>query len=308
MSGRSRTVLVTAGHGNQGRALIPLLARDGHRVRAVRRRGSTDRLLALGATEAIAGDLLDPEVRARALEGVDVVYHVGPTAHPREAEMGIAMIDSAVEAGVDNFVYSSVLHARIAALVQHREKAVVEEHLVAAPIGFTILQPADFMETLNIGAALDRGRFRLIWGLERAQTLVSVADVAEVAAKVIATPRRHCAATYELCAPGAFSAFDIANTIAVAAERSILAERLDVEEIRGLYEHDDWGEEGREYLDRFFEALVRWYSEHDFVGNPSVLRMLLEREPTTLEDFVAAKVRSPRRVGNERRGTWVSSR
>jgi uncharacterized protein YbjT (DUF2867 family) len=290
LSACARNVLVTAAHGNQGRALIPRLVRDGHRVRAVRRNGDVGQLRELGAHEVLVGDFLDPEVRARAIEGIDVVYHVGPTAHPREAEMGIAAIDSSVAAGVKHFVYASVLHARISALLQHREKALVEEHLVGSGLPFTILQPADFMETLNIGPALDSGVFRLIWSLERAQVLVSVADVAEVAAKVITTPGHHCAATYELCAPGSFSAFDIANSIAVVAERAIATERLDVAEVERFYQHEDVDdEEDGQYRQRFFEALLSWYGEHDFLGNPNVLRMLLEREPATLEDFVRQK-------------------
>lgn len=298
MSACARRVLVTAAHGNQGRALIPRLVRDGHQVRALRRSGDIEDLYKLGAHEGLAGDLLDPEVRARAMDGIDVVYHVGPTAHPREAEMGVAAIDAALAAGVKHFVYASVLHARVSALLQHREKAIVEEHLVGSGLPFTILQPADFMETLNIGPALDSGVFRLIWSLEREQALVSVADVAEVAEVVIATPRHHCAATYELCAPGTFSAFDIANLIAVVTERSIVAERLEVAEVEQFYSHEEWGAEDGAYRERFFAALLSWYDAHDFLGNPNVLRMLLEREPTTLEQFVRMKAAARRaRVG-----------
>jgi uncharacterized protein YbjT (DUF2867 family) len=293
MSYRRSTVLVTAAGGNQGRALIPRLAADGHRVRALRLRGSADELRALGAEEAIVGDLLDPHVRRRAFEGVEIVYHVGPTAHPREAELGLAAIEAAKESGVKHFVYASALHGGVAALVQHREKGVVEERLVGAGIPFTILQPAGFMETLNIGTALKTGLFKLIWDLERSQTLISVADVAKVAASVIATPRRHNGATYELCAPGAYTAFDIANMIAVVTCRSVVADRLEVAEIEHLYDYPEWGEEGREYRDQFFTSLLHWHGEHDFVGNSLVLRMLLGDEPISLADYVLAKSKAP---------------
>jgi uncharacterized protein YbjT (DUF2867 family) len=242
----------------------------------------------LGASEVIIGDNADSEVLARAMDGVRAVYHVGPTAHPKEAAVGVAMIDAAVKAGVEHFVYASVLHARISALVQHREKQIVEEHLVSAPLPFTILQPADFMETLNYKQAFRTGIFELIWGLDRAQALVSVEDLAEVGAMVLAEGRPHYGATYELSAPGQFTAHQIAALIARLAKKEVHASRLDVESVLHLYAHDEYGDEGVEYRRQFFSALVAWYSTHDFVGSPRVLTMLLGRPPTTLEEFLTS--------------------
>jgi uncharacterized protein YbjT (DUF2867 family) len=281
-------ILVTAGFGNQARHLIPLLAAAGLPVRALRRSAAgEDEVLALGASEVVSGDAADPAVLAEAMSGVDAVYHVGPTAHPRESALGVATVDAAVAAGVGHFVYASVLHARISALLQHREKQIVEEHLVGAPIPFTILQPADFMETLNYKRAFRDGVFELIWSLERRQSLVSVGDVAAVAARVLAEGEDHHGATYELSAPGSFSADEIAAAIAAQAGREVLARRLEVASILALYGHDEYGEEGREYRRRFFAALTEWYDAHDFVGNPRVLAWLLGREPTTLHGFLA---------------------
>jgi uncharacterized protein YbjT (DUF2867 family) len=286
-------ILVTAGHGTQARRLIPRLARAGVAVRAIRRRpGAQEPVRALGATEVMAGDLCDPAVMSRAMEGVSAVYHVGPTAHPREAPMGIAAVDAAVAAGVGHFVYASVLHARIGALVQHREKQRVEEHLVSCAIPFTILQPADFMETLNHKRAFRDGVFRLIWALERRQSLVSVADVADVACAVLTEGERHHGATYELSAPGCFSAHDIAAAIGRVSGRPVTAELLEVEAVLSLYAHDEFGAEGHAYRRRFFDALVSWYGAHDFVGNPQVLTMLLGRSPTTLEAFLDEQFRA----------------
>ena len=81
-------ILVTAAYGNQGQRLIPLLARAGKKVRAMRASGDLEALRVLGAAEAIHGDASDPATLARAMEGVETVYHVGPSLHPREEEMG----------------------------------------------------------------------------------------------------------------------------------------------------------------------------------------------------------------------------
>lgn len=287
-------ILVTAGFGTQARALIPALAEEGRSVRALRRSpGGEEKVKALGAAEVIVGDLADPGVLAAAMDGVRTVYHVGPTAHPRESEIGVAAVDAARAAGVEHFVYASVLHARISALYNHRAKLVVEEHLVAAGIPFTILQPADFMETLNYKMAFRDGVFRLIWSIDRAQSLVSVRDIAAVAAKVIGEGEPHHGATYELSSPGCFTAHEIAAEIARLAGREVVAERLDVEEVLALYGHDQYGEEGERYRREFFTALVDWYDGHDFVGNPWALRTLLGREPLDLRTFLAEYAARP---------------
>ncbi|MBS1886064.1 MAG: NmrA family NAD(P)-binding protein [Actinobacteria bacterium] len=283
-------ILVTAAHGTQARRLIPRLAAAGTPVRGLRRAGDAEEVRALGASEVIVGDAADPEVLARAMRGVTAVYHVGPTAHPCEAEIGVGVVNAAAAAGVGHFVYASVLHARISALYNHRAKLVVEEQLVGAGMPFTILQPADFMETLNYRRAFRDGVFRLIWSLERRQALVSVEDLAAVGARVLTEGETHFGATYELSSAGCWTAHEIAAEIGRLAGREVVAERLDVEAVLGLYGHDEYGEEGERYRRDFFDALIRWYDNHDFVGNPWALRTLLGREPLDLPAFLAARL------------------
>lgn len=124
-------ILVTAAFGNQGKLLIPRLQRAGKQVRAMRDFGDLNELLAMGATEAIHGDASDPEPLARAMEGVDTVYHIGPSLHARERAMGLAVVAAAEAAGVKYLVFSSVPHAIIGNLIQHRDKLAIEEWIVS---------------------------------------------------------------------------------------------------------------------------------------------------------------------------------
>ena len=83
-------ILVTAAYGNQGRLLVPKLVAAGHRVRAcVRSEASAGAVGQLGAHEVVVGDLSEPGVLRRAVSGVQTVYHVGPTLHPRERRNGV---------------------------------------------------------------------------------------------------------------------------------------------------------------------------------------------------------------------------
>ena len=198
-------IFVTAAHGNQGKLLIPRLLAIGAKLRAcVRSEASAQALCSAGVTDVVVGDLGDPGVLSRSMRGVEKVYYIGPALHPREAEMGFAAIDAARDAGVQHFVFSSVLHAITTDLIQHEIKRDLEEHLLSSGLEFTILQPANYMLRHRLLPAFVRGVFVLSWSLERRQSMVDLDDVVEVAAKVLAQSQEHAGATYELVAPGRY--------------------------------------------------------------------------------------------------------
>jgi UDP-glucose 4-epimerase len=73
-------VLVTGGAGFIGSHIVDRLVRDGYRVRVVDNLSSgrvenVKRHLESNSVELIVGDLKDPQVALRAVEGVDVVFH-----------------------------------------------------------------------------------------------------------------------------------------------------------------------------------------------------------------------------------------
>jgi uncharacterized protein YbjT (DUF2867 family) len=282
-----KMILITSAYGNQGRMLIPKLVRAGAKVRAIRASpGGEPQLKALGAHEVIIGDASDPALLKDAMCGIEAVYHIGPSAHPRERQMGFAAIDAAMETGVNHFVFSSVLHAIVSELVQHEIKRDIEEYLVSSPIGFTILQPSDYMQVLRYQRAFETRQFVLAWNLDRRQALVDVDDVTDVAAKILLEGAPHYGATYELSSPGCFSAHDIGAIIASVTGNAV--EVVETSPEARLKDHfkDKLPIEGVDHQLRVFQALRKWYSAHDFVGNPNVLTMLLGRKPTSLEDFI----------------------
>ena len=279
-------ILVTAANGNQGRLLVPKLVAAGIPVRAcVRTESSAARMRELGADEVLVGDVSQPEIAERAVAGVDAVYHVGPTLHPREREMGFVLIDAAAAAGVGHFVFSSVLHAIITDLVQHEIKRDVEEHLLASDLQFTILQPSNYMLPLKLKPVFERNVFELSWSLERLQSLVDLGDVTDVAVQVLTDRDRHLGATYELVAPGRYTAHDLGAIIERVLERPIDVREIDADTYLGAWLRD------RDpalfpHEARVMRAITARYSAHDFVGNPNVLTWLLGREPTSFEQYV----------------------
>ena len=278
-------ILVTAAGGNQGRLLVPRLLAAGATVRAcVRSEASAAQLRAAGVADIVMGDISEPALMARAMEGVGSVYYVGPTMHPREREMGFAAVDAARAGGVGHFVFSSVLHAITTDLLQHEIKRDVEEHLLSSGLAFTILQPSNYMLAHRLRPCFERGVFRLPWSLERRQSMVDLGDVTEVAAAVLADPDRHAAATYELVAPGRYTAHDLAEVIAAIVGRPIAVERISPETFLGELLGADLSR--FPYETRVLRAITDRYSSHDFVGNSNVLGWLLGRPPTTFAQFV----------------------
>ena len=197
-------ILVTAAFGNQGRLLVPKLLEAGQPVRAcVRSEASAEALHAIGVDDIVVGDISEPATMTRAVRGVDKIYHVGPTVHPRERDMGFAIVDAARAEGVQHFVFSSVLHAITTDLVQHEIKRDIEEHLLSSGLEFTILQPSNYMLPWRLRPAFDRGVFELAWSLDRRQSMVGLGDVTDVVRIVLTDSEQHAGATYEFVGPGA---------------------------------------------------------------------------------------------------------
>ena len=296
-------ILVTAAAGNQGRHLIPKLVQAGLPVRAcVRSEPSARSLRACGVSDVVVGDLGDPQFRSDIVREVDVIYHVGPTIHPLEREMGLGMVDAAREARVGHFVFSSVLHAITTDLVQHEIKRDIEEHLLSSGLDFTILQPANYMLPLKLKPVFERGVFELSWSLHRRQSLVDLADVADVALAVLSDPRAHSAATYELVGPGRYTAHELGAIIADVLGRSIEVREIDADTYLAAWVGD--GDPAQfVHQTRVLRAISARYSSHDFVGNPHVLTWLLGRPPTTFEQYVRREFELwPARVASAGRG------
>ncbi|MCA2256320.1 NmrA family NAD(P)-binding protein [Mycobacterium intracellulare] len=275
-------ILVTAANGNQGKLLIPRLVASGLALRAcVRSDASAQVLRSSGVDDVLVGDLSEQDVMARAMDGVEKVYHIGPSLHPKEREIGLAAVDVARTSGVKHFVFSSVLHAISTDLIQHEIKRDVEEHLLSSGLEFTILQPANYMLPQRLKPAFEEGVFRLYWALDRYQSMVDLADVTEVAEIVLNDSDRHAGATYELVAPGRYTAHDLAKIISGVVGREISAERIDPE----VYITQFLGANPQPYQALVARAISARLSSHDFLGNPNVLTWLLGRQPTSFTQF-----------------------
>lgn len=207
-------VLVTGATGKQGGATVRALLARGVPVRALVR--DPAKANETPGVEWVVGDLGDRDSLRRAAQGASAVFSVqmAPVTadgfdFDAEVAQGVNLIDAAKEAGVAQFVHSSVTGAG-----QHADhpqwraadwptlsrsmaaKTAIQDHLRAA--GFprwTLLKPGFFMENFTPSA-----RFLFPRGIEGGLVsmlkphtrlaLVSVVDIGEAAAAAIADPDR----------------------------------------------------------------------------------------------------------------------
>ena len=87
-----------------------------------------------------------PKLVEQAMRGVRAVYHICPNMSPDELTIGLAMLLTASLAGVEHFVYHSVLHPQTADMPHHWRKLQAEEVILASGLPFTILQPCAYMQ------------------------------------------------------------------------------------------------------------------------------------------------------------------
>jgi len=146
------TILVTGGTGHQGGAAARHILADGWHVRALVRDPdkAASRALADAGCELVVGDLLDRASLDRAVDGCHGVYSVQtPAGVGEEGEVreGVNLADAAAAAGVEQFVFSSVIGADLEhGSSYQRPKHAIEAHIAEIGIPATIWRPVSFME------------------------------------------------------------------------------------------------------------------------------------------------------------------
>lgn len=274
-------ILVTGAAGKTGLAVIRALASQGTAVRGfIHQEEYRAAVQDAGAEQILLGDLLNREDLVRAFQGIQVVYHISPNVHPREVEIGDNVIEEALQAGVEHFLYHSVLHPQIEAMPHHWLKLRVEERLIASGLNFTILQPTAYMQNITnqLEKIVDSGIYQVPYAVDTRLCLVDLEDVAAVAARVI-REGSHTGAIYQLVGTGSISQTEVAVLLSRLLGKQITAQQISLE---------DWQAEvsGAGLGSYQISTLVKMflhYQEHGFMGNPGMLHWLLGRQPTSLE-------------------------
>jgi uncharacterized protein YbjT (DUF2867 family) len=211
-----KKILVTGANGNLGGAVVRALHRGTATVIAA---GTHPEAMQMPeGVEIRKIDYVRPETVETALKNVDGLFLVAPPLDPDAPAKLTPVIDRAKTAGVRHVVFNSALG------VDQNDAAplrVIEKHLMASGLGYTILRPNFFMENFSAGflaPMIAQGGIYLAAG-DAGTSFISVEDIAAVAAA--AFEKELLGNEYNLTGPEALDHDKVARIISEISGRRI---------------------------------------------------------------------------------------
>lgn len=184
-------ILIVGATGRLGGQIVQRLLADGRKVRVLVRPQSDYGSLVQAGAEPVVGDLKDPASLHAACEGVEAVVTTANAAgrgaedtfQTVDDEGNHNLINAAVQAGVERFIFTSVLGSdpnSPAPLL--RAKGITEERLRASGMTFTVTQAdvhMDMLIPLVVDLPLSQGEpVRVVGEGRRTHSFVAQQDVA----------------------------------------------------------------------------------------------------------------------------------
>lgn len=193
-------ILIVGASGRLGSVVVQQLLAQGKPVRVMTRTPLTLAHLKQQGAEVVSGGLLDPASLLRACRGTEQVLAAAHALdgkgdnnpHTVDDAGNRQLIDAAKAAGVQHFVYLSILGASPDAPLEFfRIKYRTEEYLRASGLNFTILRPSAFM---NLWAQLigqpilEQGKATIFGRGNNPINFVAVEDVARFVCAALEDP------------------------------------------------------------------------------------------------------------------------
>jgi len=263
----TKVILVTGATGQQGGAVArQLFKQPGFAVRALTRDPAKPaaRALARSGAEVVRGDLDDPASVRRALEGAWGAFSVQnfmETGYDGEIRQGRLIADAAKMAGVQHFVYSSVVSAdRNTSLPHFESKWEIEQHIGQGGLSHTILRPAFFMQNWHsyLREPILNGTLPLPLNPQTPLQQISVDDIGAFAALAFQNPSKWHGRTIEL-AGEELTMLRVAELLTRAAGRPVKYIQVPWEQFR-----QSAGEE--------MTKMYRWFNDVGYHVNIAALR------------------------------------
>lgn len=237
------TIGVTGATGHVGGRVASLLDAAHRPLRLLVRDPASPRLPRLtGPADVARVDYADRALGTAALRGVDVLLMVSASENATRVDEHAAFVDAAADAGVRHVVYTSFAAAAPdATFTLARDHHATEQHLRASGMAWTFLRDTFYLDVLADFVGAD-GVLRGPAGDGRC-AFVARADVARVAAAVLADPDGHAGRTYELTGPQPLTLTDVARVLTDVQGRAVTFQHETLDEAyasRASYGAPDW--------------------------------------------------------------------
>lgn len=193
-------ILVSGATGGIGGEVCRLFSLNQTPFRALCRKEEQVASLHKQGMDAVLGDFDRPETLQAAMQGIDTMFLITPPT-PQQVAQETAAIDAAKAAGIGRIVKISASDGNVRSPVPWaKAHALIDHHLRAAGIGWTILKPTAFMQNfLWFKDPIAKGFLPQVTG-SGSVSWVDTRDVARLAATVL-TEDGHEGATYFLTGP-----------------------------------------------------------------------------------------------------------
>jgi uncharacterized protein YbjT (DUF2867 family) len=301
-------LVITAASGKQVGALLPLITNWSHLRLVVNSSSSEQKLKSSHPNaEIVIVDLAQPSECAKILKDATALYHIGPSFHPHETEIGYNMIDAAVAESkngkLKHFVYSSVLNSQLRKLMNHDCKRFVEEYVMESGLNYTVLQPTHFMDLFPVTKFIEEDGNDVVypanWNPDTPFSFVALKDLGEAAKVILEERERHFLATYPIVGTTPTTYRRVCEVVGEVIGKKVVAKQRAFEEAVELFSKVLFGEgtkEGDGKRRDGLERLLLYYNQHGLVGNPNVLGWLIGRKPTSYREWAEGKKDAAKRL------------
>jgi uncharacterized protein YbjT (DUF2867 family) len=280
-------ILITGASGSVGKAvLLEAIIRTKSNIRSMYR-SKEEAIKAPTGCKPILADYADKHSLPKALDGVTSVYVVCSPI-PQLVELESNMLDACKESGVKHVVLNSAMGAGDCGKSFPSWHRKVEDKLKTTGLSFTILRPNGFLQNIvayNAASIRAQGAFYAAMGDAKVSYL-DIADIAVAAVKAL-SGGAHAGKTYELNGPEAISNQELAKRISKVAGRTVnfvdIPESAQREAMLGLG-MPDW------QVTALLE-LQQYYKQGGGAKTDGLLKSLIERDPITLDQYLAANAR-----------------
>jgi uncharacterized protein YbjT (DUF2867 family) len=278
--------LITGASGSVGKAVLQEAMQGESKVRAMYR-SKEEAAKAPSGCETVLADYSDAPSLRKALEGISSVYVVCSPI-PQLVELESNVLDACKEAGVKHVVLNSAMGAGDFGKSFPSWHRKVEDKLKTTGMSYTILRPNGFLQNIvayNAPSIRAQGAFYAAMGDAKVSYL-DVGDIAVVAVKAL-LGGGHAGKTYELNGPEAISNQELAKRISKTTGRTVnyadIPESAQREAMLGMG-MPEW------QVTALLE-LQQYYKQGGGAKTDGLLKSLIEREPVTLDQYLAANAK-----------------
>lgn len=192
------SLLIVGATGTLGRQIARRALDEGHQVRCLVRSSKRAAFLKEWGAQLVPGDLCDPASLPPALEGITAIIDAS-TARPTDSlsirqvdwQGKVALIQAAKAAGVERFIFFSILDAEKYPQVPLMEiKRCTELFLAESGLNYTILRPCGFMQGLIGQYAVPILDKQAVWVTQQSAPVayMDTQDIAKFAVRALSIP------------------------------------------------------------------------------------------------------------------------